>query len=374
MMDDEETPAVVLDAGAVTTKTGAAGDEAPKLVFPSCVGYPPEMAHLQIKPGESWKGQYTVGLAAERKKDALLKWPIEEGVVKDWDAMEKLWTHAFAELMVTPAEEYGGVLLSDAPTNPKDGRERMTHIMFERFQLPNFYLAVQPLLAMYAAGKTTGVVVDAGEHVTHCVPMTEGYPIMFNAQRLPVAGLQMTKAVENMLKEKGITADHTAARKLKEEVCYVALDFSTESQKLEQNEKAYTLPDGTNVSLGVEQVRPCELMFKPEEQGLDQCGLHHVVNKVVRDCEYDQREELWNNVVVVGGSSLVKNMPKRLQMELGALAPSSSAVQVISPPERRVAAWMGGSILASLNTFNQMWITKEEYDESGPAIVHRKCI
>merc|ERR1711934_432534 len=109
----EESPAVVLDAGAVVTKTGTAGEESPKLQFPSCVGYPPEMAHLQIKPGESWKGQFYVGATAERKKDALLKWPVADGMVQDWDAMEKLWTYAFQELMVTPAEEYGGVLLSD---------------------------------------------------------------------------------------------------------------------------------------------------------------------------------------------------------------------------------------------------------------------
>merc|ERR1711907_291767 len=205
-MDDEAPPAVVLDAGAVTTKAGTAGEEAPKLMSPSCVAYPPEMAHLQIKPGESWKGQTWVGTEAERKKDALLKWPVEGGIIKDWDAMEKIWTTAFAELMVTPTEEYGGVLLSDAPTNPKDGRERMTHTMFERFQLPNLYIAAQPLLAMYATGRSNGVVVDAGEHLTHCVPMIEGYPLPFATQRLPVAGKHITDAIVTALAGVGITA------------------------------------------------------------------------------------------------------------------------------------------------------------------------
>ena len=121
------------------------------------VGYPQELAHLELKTGETWKGQYHVGAEAQQKRESLLlKCPFEKGIVTDWDVIEKLWTHAFTQLLMSPAEEYGGVLLADAPNNPKDGRERMTHMMFERFQLPNFYIASQPLLAMYAAGRTTG--------------------------------------------------------------------------------------------------------------------------------------------------------------------------------------------------------------------------
>merc|ERR1711871_1426210 len=134
MADDDDSPSIVLECGSMNTKVGIAGEDAPKLTIPSCVGYPPEMAHLQFKAGESWKGQYTVGDAAiKNKENCLLKWPQRGGVVSDWDALEKVWTNSFKELMVTPAEEYGGVLLCDAVTNSKDGRERMTNILFEKF-------------------------------------------------------------------------------------------------------------------------------------------------------------------------------------------------------------------------------------------------
>ena len=154
---DDEGLSVVMDSGSTTIKAGIAGEENPKLIFPSIVGYPPEMAHLDLKTGETWKGSYHVGAEAQKQRDSLLlKCPFEKGIVKDWDVLEKLWTHAFTQLLMSPSEEYGGALLADSPNNPKDGRERMTHMMFERFQLPNFYIASQPLLAMYAAGRTTG--------------------------------------------------------------------------------------------------------------------------------------------------------------------------------------------------------------------------
>jgi len=375
MHDDDDAASIVLDTGAVCSSAGNAGEDSPKLKFPTCVGYPPEMAHLQIKPGETWKGQYTVGAEALRKKSSsMLKWPIEQGVIKDWDAMEKVWHHAFAELMVTPAEEYGGVLLGDAITNPKDGRERTTHIMFERFQLPSFYTAPLPILAMYAAGKTNGVTVDAGEHFVHVVPVLEGYPVLYATQKLGLAGLHVSEAVAKALARLGVTADEAAARKVKEEVCHVSMNYAAESANLGTSKKDYTMPDGTKVALGAEQVQPYEIMFAPEQHGYDHRGLQHVIYKVVMDCDYDQRNELWNNIVMVGGTSLAKNIVPRLQKELGNLAPKSSQVNITAPSERHYYSWLGGSILASLNTFNQMWITKEEYDESGPCIVHRKCI
>jgi len=376
MHDDDDSPSIVLENGTLNTKVGVAGEDSPKLNFPTCVGYPPEMAHLSIKAGETWKGQYTVGDEAERKKSSsLLKWPIEGGIVKDWDAMEKVWTHAFSELMVTPAEEYGGVLLTDAITNPKDGREQMTHIMFERFQLPNFYVAAQPMLAMYGAGRTTGVTVDAGHDYIHCVPLLDGYPLPYASQKYPIAGKALTAALmESVQQQLATSPDISSAMKMKEQCCRVAVDYAADAQKATDSPKEFMMPDGAKVTLGVEQVAPCELLFTPEKHGRDHRGLQYVVNKVIMDCDYEQRDELWKNVLLAGGTSFTKNLPERLQSELGALAPSSAKVSVTAMAERKVCSWVGGSILVSLNTFNQMWITKDEYDESGPSIVHRKCI
>jgi len=296
-------------------------------------------------------------------------------VVSDWDALEKVWTNSFKELLVTPAEEYGGVLLCDAITNSKDGRERMTNILFEKFQLPNAYISAQPMLSMYGAGRTTGITIDVGEDFIHCVPIVEGYPVLYNAQKIPAGGKAITEAVQKALAGMGTTVDEFTAREVKHANCYVAMDFDAEVAKLgNAAKKEYVLPDGARVQLGVEQVQCAELMFQPEQAGINYRGMQHAIYKVVMGSDYDQRDELWKNLLLVGGGSLMRNLPERLERELAPLAPSDKRVKLTSQVERPQCAWIGGSILASLTTFGQMWITKEEYDESGPSIVHRKCI
>ncbi len=90
-------------------------------------------------------------------------------------------------------------------------------------------------------------------------------------------------------------------------------------------------------------------------------------------CDVDIRKDLYSNVVMSGGTTMFPGIADRMQKELTALAPPTMKIKIIAPPERKYSVWIGGSILASLATFGQMWISKEEYDESGPAIVHRKC-
>jgi len=244
--------------------------------------------------------------------------------------------------------------------------------MFEKFQLPNFYAASQPMLAMYGAGRTSGVTIDAGEDFIHVVPMHDGYPVLYNAQKMPIAGRAVTEAVIKALGVEGMT--YEAGKEIKENVCKVSLDYEAEKTALVSEKKSYVLPDGSKVELGTEQVDPTEILFTPEKHGFDMRGLHHVVHKVIMDSEYDQREELWRNLLLVGGCSLLKGMPERLEAELGPMAPSQHTVKLTAGVERSYHAWVGGSILSSLSTFNQMWITKQEYDDSGPSIVHRKCI
>jgi actin-related protein len=376
-MADEQTP-IVCDNGSGVVKAGFAGEDAPRSIFPSIVGRPKNPG---VIIGVEAKDEY-LGDEAQQKRGVLkITYPIEHGIVKDWDDMEKIWNHTFyVELRVTPDEH--PIMLTEAPLNPKINREKMTQIMFETFSVPAMYVAIQATMSLYSAGRTTGLVCDAGDGVTHTVPIYEGFSIPHAVQRIQLAGRDLTDFMVKLMTERGhsftSSAEKEIVRDMKEKTAFIALDFDAtmkEAQESSKHEKNYELPDGRVITIGSERFRCPELLFKPLELGgKEMDSIQDLTFKSIQECDTDVRRELYQNIILSGGTTMFEGIGERLTKEIVDRAPKSVKVKVIAAPDRKYAVWRGGSTLCSLSSFSSMWITKEDYDEHGAQIVHKKCI
>ncbi|KAK7094555.1 actin, cytoplasmic-like [Littorina saxatilis] len=367
------TRALVIDNGSFKTNAGFAGDEAHRSI-PSVVGHP---KHPSVLAGADAEGYY-VGAEAMKKRGILaLKYPIEKGVITNWDDMEKIWKHIFyQELCVTPEEH--PVLLTEPPLTPKADREKMTQIMFETFNVPAFYLAVESVLDLYAIGRVTGIVLECNDSLTSTVPVYEGVALSHAVRKSDLAGRELTDVLIEWLKQRGSgftfesSSERDIVRGIKEKLCYVALDCEAETDRVA--ERQYQFSDGQVITIVNERFRCPEVLFQPSLAGKHEEGIHEAIHNSIEKCDVDLRDTFYANIVVSGGSTMFDGFADRLQREVKGLVSPGTRVEVIAPPDRTYSTWFGGSKMAASPSFPEMCISREEYEESGPAVVNRKYI
>ncbi|KAI8872268.1 Actin/actin-like protein [Ramicandelaber brevisporus] len=380
---------LVVDNGTGFAKVGFAGSNFPEHIFPSVVGRPILRAEESASAGGAGSGDVflkdiMVGdEAASNRATLQMSYPIENGIVRNWEDMCHVWDYTFNEkLRVDPRD--CKIMLTEAPLNPKNNREKMCEIMFEKYGFRGTYIAIQAVLTLYAQALQTGVVVDSGDGVTHIIPVFQGYPLPHNTKRLDIAGRHVTRYLIKLLQQRGYafnrTADFETVRQIKEKFCYVSHDLNLDRKLATETTvlvESYTLPDGRTIKIGSERFQAPECMLQPELVDVESGGIAELLVDTIQSCPLDVRPSLYKNIVLSGGSSMYAGLPTRLEKEVKQLycqkvlggdvsRLANFQLNIADPPNRKYMVFLGGAVLAKLLADREdAWITKQEWEEQG---------
>lgn len=366
---------MIIDCGSGYCKVGFAGEARPRSIFRSIVG-----RHKYKQLNVRHKEEVFVGDDARGKAEILdLRYPIERGVINSWDDLEKIWHHSFyEELRVDPTEH--AVLTTEPVLNSKKCREKIISLMFDRFNVPSFYLGNQAVLSLFSSYRTTGIVLESGDGISQIVPVYEGGYLPDALFKLDFAGQDLTARLAHLLKNKGLHfgsfSEQEILLDIKKRLCYIANDYDVELQNSYLNRKvdrSFRLPDGTSISLDIDRFMCPEVLFRPGLANLDFKGIHKVLHESIERCGFDLSKDLYENIVLTGGNTMFDGFATRLTKEMITLAPKAVKVKICADEDRSFGTFVGGSILSALDTFPGLVISLAEYQENGPGIVHQKC-
>jgi len=280
---------------------------------------------------------------------------------------------------------------SEIPANPKSNRTTMVQTMFEKYGFKSCYVAIQAVLVLYAQGLLTGVVVDSGDGVTHVVPVYEGFALP-QTRRLEVAGRDVTKYLIKLLQARGYyfnrTADFETVRQIKEKLCYCSYDLDLERKLALETTvliEPYELPDGRIIKVGPERFEATEALFDTYRVERDQAGISELIFQTIQSCEIDVRTQLYNHIVLSGGSSMYPGLPSRLEKDIKQFyldkvlkgnkdGLAKFRVRIEDPPRRKHMVFLGGAVLAEImKDKDHFWMNKSEFDEVGIDNLINKC-
>ena len=374
---------LVCDNGSGFVKCGYAGSNFPAHIFPSLVGRPIIRAANRIDDIEV--KDLMIGDEASKLRSMLeVNYPMENGMVRNWDDMMHIWDYTFGPEKLNIEPENCKILLTEPPMNPTRNREKMIEVMFEKYGFDSTYIAIQAVLTLYAQGLLTGVVVDSGDGVTHICPVYEGFALPHLTRRLDLAGRDITRYLIKLLLLRGYAFNHTAdfetVRIMKEKLCYVGYDIQTE-QKLAQETtflvEPYTLPDGRVIKVGGERFEASEALFQPHLVNVEGQGIAELLFTSIQAAEMDIRSDLYKHIVLSGGSTMYPGLPSRLEREIKQLylervlkgdtdRLSKFKIRIEDPPRRKDMVFIGGAVLADvMKEREDFWLSKEEYQEKG---------
>lgn len=354
---------LVIDNGSDSLKVGFNAENAPRAVVPSLVGY--EWSDSLVYPLEKERTYVTGSAVYDKFYDLDVRSPIVNGRIVDFDAMEKLWDHAFSnELKVSP--EAFSVFLTESLNSSRQQRETMAEIMFEKFSIFNLHIQPQPYLSIYTSAKTSGVVVESGHGLTQIVPIYEGYILHEGLKVTELAGQTVEKSLQELLKRQfrqfGLQNSNKVVKEIKEKFA----DFTNVT------EKEYELPDGNILRLTDEVQKALSVLFDDENE-LDMRPIDQLAFEAIEAVDINLKTLMYSSIIVGGGNTAINKFDKKLESKLKSKVNDTNkeVIKIVSSPEQKYSAWLGAAVLCSFGTFKQMWVSKSEFNEHGDRILNR---
>eukprot|EP00039_Didymoeca_costata_P031272 m.33961 g.33961 ORF g.33961 m.33961 type:complete len:497 (+) comp8641_c0_seq2:117-1607(+) len=392
----KEIPTLVIDIGSNTIKVGYAGEEVPVVMVSSVAGHVRGEHFMDLDRHAHVDKDAYYGDEVWALKDVLtIKRIVKKGVIQDWKDFEELLSQILFEELKLPKDlsEYP-VLLTEPPFTPRKQREKLMTLMFDKYNVAAVYVSNTATLSMFSTGTVTGIVVQVGYEVATSVAVFEGEVVPNSLKRLDLAGYELDLYLIRLLNQRGYRfnelsiLDNFIARDIKEQLCEVASDEAEYAEAIrEAPPEPYDVSSNGNdllpgfdkktypdtLQIGSERFMCPEALFDPRAylgKDLAVAGIQKMVEETVAAVSIDLKRPLYKNVVLAGGTTLLTGFAERLRTELKLIVPQSVEVNIRSPNQRHVAAWAGGSVLASAKSFNFHWVSREEYDEYGLELAH----
>lgn len=356
----------MIDTGSRLLKAGfAIPDQAPSMIIPT-----------QMKCLHEDDLSTDNALLEESTVD-----PVVRGFIKDWDAMEDLLHHVLYTGLGWEMGNEGQILFTDPLSTPKAVREQLVQLMFETFNVSGFYASEQAVLSLYAVGRISGCTVDIGHGKIDIAPVIEGAVHHIASRRLEIGGAELTKLLARELGKSNplMKLDISDVERLKElYACCAEDDLAYEKTQQSCQEEQHTLPDGQVIKIGRERFTVGEALFQPSILGLESHGIVEQLVRSISAVSSENHRQLLENTVLCGGTVSMAGFEDRFQKE-ASLCSSAIRPSLVKAPEympenlTMCSAWVGGAILAKVVFPQNQHITKADYDETGPSVVHRKC-
>uniref|UniRef100_A0A8C2QBL0 Actin-related protein 2 n=1 Tax=Cricetulus griseus TaxID=10029 RepID=A0A8C2QBL0_CRIGR len=375
-MDSQGRKVVVFDNGTGFVKCGYAGSNFPEHIFPALVGRPiirstSKLGNIEIK-------DLMVGdVASELCSMLEVNYPMENGIVQNWDDMKHLWDYTFGKEKLNIDTKNCKILLTETPVNPTKNRENTAEVMFETYQFSGVYVAIQAVLILL-----TGVVVDSGDGVTHICPVYEGFLLPHLTRRLNIAGRDIIRYLIKLLQLRGYAFKHSAdfetVPMIKEKLCYVGYNIE-EEQKLVLEitvlVELYTLPDGHIIKVGGERFEEPEALFQHHLINFEEVGVAELLFNTIQAADNDTRSEFYKHIVLSGGSTMYPGLPSRLEREGDVEKLSKFKIRIEDSPCRNHMVFLDGEVLADiLKDKDNSWMTLPEYQEKGALVLEKLSV